>query len=497
MTDFSAQAVREGFLARGHRLLIGGAWVDALSGERIAVSDPATGDALGTVAQGGADDVARAVDAARAAFASGPWADMPAAGRATLLNRLADLIEANADEIALIESLDGGNPITSVRRLDLGMAITNLRSIAGWADKIWGDVPMVPAATPGMAYVVREPIGVVAAITPWNAPFLMAVHKIAPALAMGCTVILKPAELAPFSAIRLGELALEAGFPAGVLNIVTGFGHVAGQALVDHPGVDKISFTGSTRVGRSILAGSAAGMKRVTLELGGKSPIIVMADADIDRAAIAIADEIALKSGQYCAAGTRLFAHPAIHDRLVDAIARRLGTKRLGAGLDAGCEVGPLISRAQLDRVTALVDEALADGAVAVLGGKAVVARSGFFFEPTVLTGVTPEMRVYREEVFGPVLSVTLIDPDADLAAIAALANDTEYGLAAKIWTRDLAATHQLARMIRAGSITINGGIHTAGRLPFGGFKQSGLGREGAREGMLAFTELKSVSLAF
>lgn len=496
MTDFSAQAVREGFLARGHRLLIGGAWVDALSGERIAVSDPATGDALGTVAQGGADDVARAVDAARAAFASGPWADMPAAGRAALLNRLADLIEANADEIALIESLDGGNPITSVRRLDLGMAITNLRSIAGWADKIWGDVPMVPAATPGMAYVVREPIGVVAAITPWNAPFLMAVHKIAPALAMGCTVILKPAELAPFSAIRLGELALEAGFPAGVLNIVTGFGHVAGQALVDHPGVDKISFTGSTRVGRSILAGSAAGMKRVTLELGGKSPIIVMADADIDRAAIAIADEIALKSGQYCAAGTRLFAHPAIHDTLVAAIARRLATKRLGAGLDAGCEVGPLISRAQLDRVTALVDEALADGAVAVLGGKAV-ARSGFFFEPTVLTGVTPEMRVYREEVFGPVLSVTLIDPDADLAAIAALANDTEYGLAAKIWTRDLAATHQLARMIRAGSITINGGIHTAGRLPFGGFKQSGLGREGAREGMLAFTELKSVSLAF
>ena len=298
-----AQAQRHGFLSRGQRLLIGGEWVEALSGETIEVLDPATGDVLGTVAQGGAEDVARAVDAARAAFASGPWADMPAAGRAALLNRLADLIAANAHEIAVIESIDGGNPITSIQRLDVGMAITNLRSIAGWSDKIWGDVPMVPASTSGMAYVVREPIGVVAAITPWNAPFLMAVHKIAPALAMGCTVVLKPAELAPFSAIRLGELALEAGFPAGVLNIVTGFGHVAGQALVDHPGVDKISFTGSTRVGRSILAGSAASMKRVTLELGGKSPIIVMADADIERAAIGIADEIALKSGQYCAAG--------------------------------------------------------------------------------------------------------------------------------------------------------------------------------------------------
>ena len=496
MANTSAQLLRHGFLVRGHRLLIGGEWVAAQSGEPIEVLDPATGEVLGTVAQGGTEDVARAVDAARAAFASGPWADMPAAGRAALLNRLADLIEANADEIAVIESIDGGNPINSIRRLDVGMAIANLRSIAGWADKIWGDVPMTPASAPGMAYVVREPIGVVAAITPWNAPFLMAVHKIAPALAMGCTVVLKPAELAPFSAIRLGELVLEAGFPAGVLNIVTGFGHVAGQALVDHPGVDKISFTGSTRVGRSILAGSAASMKRVTLELGGKSPIIVMADADIERAAMAIADEIALKSGQYCAAGTRLFAHPAIHDTLVASIAKRLSGKRLGAGLDDDCDMGPLISRGQLDRVTALVDAAREEGATVVLGGRAV-QRDGFFFEPTVLTDVTPAMRVYREEVFGPVLSVTRFDADADLAAIAALANDTDYGLAAKIWTKDLAATHQLARMIRAGSITINGGIHSAGRLPFGGFKQSGLGREGAREGMLAFTELKSVSLAF
>lgn len=492
----SVQALRHGFLSRGQRLLIGGEWVEALSGETIEVLDPATGGVLGTVAQGGAEDVGRAVDAARAAFASGPWADMPAAGRASLLNRLADLIEANADEIAIIESIDGGNPINSIRRLDVGLAIGNLRSIAGWSDKIWGDVPMVPASTPGMAYVVREPIGVVAAITPWNAPFLMAVHKIAPALAMGCTVVLKPAELAPFSAIRLGELALEAGFPAGVLNIVTGFGHVAGQALVDHPGVDKISFTGSTRVGRSILAGSAASMKRVTLELGGKSPIIVMADANIDLAAIGIADEIALKSGQYCAAGTRLFANAAIHDALVEGIVKRLRGKRLGAGLDDGCDVGPLISKAQLDRVTALVDEARGDGATVALGGCAA-QRDGFFFEPTVLTDVTPAMRVYHEEVFGPVLSVTRFDADADLATIAALANDTDYGLAAKIWTKDLAATHQLARMIRAGSITINGGIHTAGRLPFGGFKQSGLGREGARDGMLAFTELKSVSLAF
>ena len=495
-SDNLADKLRSDFLARPHRLLIGGQWVDAEAGGQIEVRDPATGEVIGTVAQGVAADVDRAVAAARAAFTAGPWASMPAAGRSALLHRLADLIEANRDEIAVLESLDGGNPVRSIHGLDLGMAIASLRSIAGWADKIWGDVPMVPASTAGMAYVVREPVGVVAAITPWNAPFLMAVHKIAPALAMGCTVVLKPAELAPMSALRLGELVIEAGFPVGALNIVTGYGQTAGQALAEHPDVNKVSFTGSTRVGRSILAASAGNMKRVTLELGGKSPIVVLADADIERAASAIADEIVLKSGQYCAAGTRLFAHPEIHDRLVGAIAERLGDKVLGPGTTPDTDVGPLISAPQRDRVADLVEQARQEGATVALGG-GPLPRIGNFFVPTILTRVTNTMRVFREEVFGPVLCVTRIEPDASLDAIAAAANDTEYGLAAKIWTRDLETAHRLARLIQAGSITVNGGIITAGRLPFGGFKQSGLGREGAREGMLAFTEVKAVSVAF
>jgi phenylacetaldehyde dehydrogenase len=494
-TDASLALLNQSFLSRDRELLINGRWVNAESGKTFDVVDPGTGRVLARVALGEAVDIDRAVKAARAAMVRGPWAEMSGAARGALLHRLADLIEARAEEISVLESLDGGNPVSSVRHVDITMAITNLRNIAGWSDKIAGEVPMTPALAGGMSYVVREPVGVVGAITPWNAPFLMAVHKLAPALAMGCAVVLKPAELAPLSAIRLGELVLEAGFPPGAVNIVTGFGTGAGQALAEHPDVNKITFTGSTRVGRSILAAAGLNMKRVTLELGGKSPIIVMPDADLGRAAKAIAGESMFKSGQYCAAGTRLFVHTSLHDGLVDAIGGIFSQTRLGHGLDPSTQMGPLISESQLGRVMSYIAEARDAGAEMVLGGKRL-ERDGHFVEPTLLTNVGPTMRVFRDEIFGPVLSVIRFSDAADLDAIAAAANDTDYGLAAKIWTRDLAAAHGLARRIQAGSISVNGG-GPGGRLPFGGFKQSGIGREGAREGMLAFTEVKSISIGF
>lgn len=490
-----AEAAVGRFLAKSHGLLIDGQWADAESGETIAVHDPATGRQIATIAAGGAADVDRAVKAARRAFRAPEWANLQPAQRGRLLFILADLIEANAAEIALLESMDGGNPLGGIQHVDLAMAIGNLRNIAGWADKVWGDVPMTPAAVPGMGYVVREPVGVVGAITPWNAPFLMAVHKIAPALAMGCTVVHKPAELAPLTALRLGELALEAGFPAGVLNIVTGYGHVAGQAIVDHPDVSKISFTGSTRVGRSILEGSGASMKRVTLELGGKSPIIVLADADLDKAAAAIAQESTFKTGQYCAAGTRLLVEASVHDALNERISAAMRAIRVGAGTESGIQMGPIISQQQLERVLSYVEQARAAGAEVVTGGNRI-ARDGWFVEPTLLTGVTTDMSVFRDEIFGPVLTVSVVDDGAAIDDIAAWANDTSYGLAARIWTRDIGRAHQLARRIDAGTISVNGGGH-GGRMPFGGFKQSGLGREGGYEGMLAFTETKSISIAF
>ena len=405
-TDASLAALQQGFLSHDRNLLINGSWVKAQSGKTFDVTDPGTGELLARVALGEAADVDRAVKAARAAMVRGPWAQMSGAARGALLNRLAQLIEANADEISVLESLDGGNPVSAVRHVDVTMAINNLRNIAGWSDKIVGEVPMTPSQAAGMAYVVREPVGVVGAITPWNAPFLMAVHKLAPALAMGCAVVLKPAELAPLSALRLGELILEAGFPPGAVNIVTGFGAGAGQALAEHPDVNKITFTGSTRVGRSILAAAGLNMKRVTLELGGKSPIIVMPDADVARAAKAIASESMFKSGQYCAAGTRLFVHASQHDALVNAIGGIFSQTHLGHGLDPGTQMGPLISQTQLGRVLTYIAAARDAGADIAVGG-ASPERSGHFVEPTLLTNVDRSMSVFRDEIFGPVLSVT------------------------------------------------------------------------------------------
>ncbi len=370
-----------------------------------------------------------------------------------------------------------------------------IREAAGWANKIMGDVPLAGADAPGFAYTLREPVGVAGLITPWNAPFFLAVNKLASALAVGCTCILKPAELAPLSAIRIGEMIEEAGFPAGVVNIVTGFGHTAGQALADHPDVDKISFTGSTRVGKSIVAASSGNLKRVTLELGGKSPIVIFPDADLERATEGIATEIFFKTGQFCAAGTRMYVHRKVFDNVVGGIAERAKKVKVGPGPEPGTEMGPIISQKQIDRVMSYIEAGASQGAELVAGGHRI-PREGYFVEPTILANTRPDMSVVKDEIFGPVLCAMPFADANEIDRIAAMANDTSYGLAAKIWTRDLATAHRLARKIQAGTITINGG-GGEGPLPFGGYKQSGLGREFGREGVLTYTELKSVSVGF
>jgi acyl-CoA reductase-like NAD-dependent aldehyde dehydrogenase len=484
-----ASAAARAFLDRApHGLLIGGESVAAADGREFTTVDPATEEPLATVAFAGPEDVDRAARAARDAL-DGGWAVLSPSKRGRLLARLADLLEDNLEELAELESLDNGKPVRIAAAADLPQVIDYLRYYAGWPTKI--EAETLPVSVPKtFAYTRKEPVGVCGQIIPWNFPLLTAVHKIGPALAAGCTVVLKPAEQTPLTALRLGELALEAGFPAGVLNVLPGDGST-GAAIVRHPGIDKISFTGSTPVGREIGATAGGLLKRVTLELGGKGPNIVLPDADVSAAVRGAYLAGYFNSGQVCQAGSRLFVHEDQFDDVVAALAERAASARLGAGLEPNTHLGPVISAEQHERVWSYIDAGAEGGAELVIGGRdAAHPERGYFVPPTLFVGVTDDMPIAREEIFGPVLVAM---PYSDVDEVARRANDTPYGLSAYIWTRDVAQAHGLAARLRAGSVFVNMATAMDPSAPFGGFGDSGVGRESGRASLDAYLETKTV----
>jgi len=482
------------FVARKQKMLINGKWVEAASGKTFPTYNPATGEILAQVAEGDREDIDRAVKAARAAFESGPWSKMPPAARAKLMWRLADLIEKHLEEFAQIESLDNGKPLGIARVADVPLTVEHFRYYAGWATKIEGNtIPLTMAPrNKFLAYTVREPVGVVGQIIPWNFPLLMAAWKLGPALAAGCTTVLKPAEQTPLTALRLGELIQEAGFPEGVVNIVPGYGETAGAALAAHPDVDKVAFTGSTEVGKLIIHAAAGNLKKVSLELGGKSPNVIFDDADIEAAIPGAASAIFFNHGQCCCAGSRLYVQKNSFDRVVEGIAESASKIRVKPGFEPDSDMGPLVSEEQLNRVCGYLESGFKEGAKAVAGGKRHGDR-GYFVSPTVLVNTNENMKVVREEIFGPV--VTAI-PFSDPAEMLAKANNSEYGLAAGLWTRDIKKAHSLAAKLRAGTVWINCYNVFDAALPFGGYKQSGWGREMGHEVLAHYTEVKSICAA-
>lgn len=468
---------------------IGGEWRDDPAAERIAVYNPATETIIGHIPRSTPKAVNDAVQTAKAAFADPAWRDLPLIARERLIHKFADLLEANAAEMASIESLDNGKPIMFSNMLDVPYSVSWLRYYAGWPTKLSGK--SLNPAIHGIGhhcYTLREPVGVVGLIVPWNFPLVLAVWKLAPALAAGCTIVLKPAEQTPYSALKLAELAHQAGIPPGVFNVILGDGST-GQAMVDHPDIAKISFTGSTAVGKGILTSVAKDLKRVTLELGGKSPTIILPDADLNIAIPGAAQAVFINSGQLCFAGTRLFVPRKMMDQVLEGIAGVAASFKIGAGLEPDTMLGPIISERQVNSIMSKMEAGLKAGAALYSGGSRL-ERKGYFIEPTILVTEDAQNPAFREELFGPVLTATPYD---DLNDIAAMANDTDYGLAAHVYTQDLSTAHQLARKIQAGTVWVNTQLAPDPNIPFGGFKQSGWGRENGEDVFAHYLETKSV----
>jgi phenylacetaldehyde dehydrogenase len=483
------------FIAIARKMFIDGKWVAAASGKTFPVYNPATGEVMAQVAEGDREDIDRAVKAARKAFEEGPWSTMTSSERGRAIWKLADLMEQHLEEFAQMESLDNGKPLAVARVADVPLAIDLFRYMAGWATKIEGNtIPISAGGKNGkfFAYTRREPIGVVGQIIPWNFPLLMAAWKLGPALATGCTVVLKPAEQTPLSALLLAELIAEAGIPDGVVNVVPGYGETAGAALSSHPDVDKVAFTGSTEVGKLILQAAAGNLKKVSLELGGKSPNLVFDDADLQATIPGAANAIFFNHGQCCCAGSRLYVEQAIFDEVIEGVADRAKKIKLGPGFHPDTTMGPLVSEEQLNRVSSFLESGLSEGAEAIVGGKKR-SGGGYFVEPTVMVKTNPNMKVVREEIFGPVVCAM---PFTDIDKIVAEANQSEYGLAAAVWTSDLSKAHRVAEKLRAGTVWINCYNVFDAAMPFGGYKQSGWGREMGHEVLEQYTEVKAVCVA-